>query len=474
MAETRGPILAVDDNADSLFTLEQILSCNGYEVVTASSGEEAYEKALLVKPSVVLLDVVMPRVDGFTVTEQLKAHPELRFVPVILLTARDELEDIITGLDRGADDYIKKPFRPEELLARLRAAERLHAVYGELRQSEEQKELLLAELSDRYDFSHLVGKSQPMQQLFSLMRKIVDVDLPVLIVGPTGSGKELVAKAIHYNSHRSEGAFVAQSAAAFHENLLESDLFGHLRGAFTGAVRDKRGLLEVAHRGSLFLDEVAEMAPAMQAKLLRVLQEGVFLPLGGTTERRVDLRVIVATNRDLEQMVAEGHFREDLYYRLNAITIRVPALAERAEDIPLLIEHFLQRECQRMQLPRKNLSSEALDTLLRYSWRGNVRELENEIGRMFALGRDDSELGTELISPRIIAEVRSKASVEEHEGELQHALSTVERSLIEKTLLQCGWNKSATARKLGMSRSNLLAKIKFFGLEPTSNRLLGH
>ena len=466
MSQVQAPILAVDDNPESLFTVEQILSTHGYQVVTAGSGEEALKTASEVTPSVILLDVVMPRMSGYAVTERLKADAELRFVPIILITAKNTLEDVIEGLDRGADDYITKPYRPEELLARLRAAERLHELYDELRRSEEQKQHLLNVLTDRYDFSQIIGQSAAMQELFATLRQISDVELPVLITGPTGSGKELIARALHYNSRRREAPFVAQNCAAFHENLLESDFFGHVRGAFTGAFRDKKGIFEAANGGTLFLDEVAEMSPSLQAKLLRVIQEGVLIPVGSTEERRVDVRLLVATNRNLEELVALGRFREDLFYRLNALTVQLPALRERADDIPLLVEYFIARECKRMEVGTKQISSAALDLLVRYSWRGNIRELENEVARMVALSRGDDELGVAVISPRIRAEVEQGVPREDltASGKLYTARAALERELIARTLARLNGNRSAAAKELGMSRGSLIEKIKRYSL----------
>ncbi|MCC6220208.1 MAG: sigma-54-dependent Fis family transcriptional regulator [Deltaproteobacteria bacterium] len=464
-AVSQQTILIADDNKDALYALERILAHNGYLVVCAFSGEEAYEKALSCDPSLILLDVVMPRGDGYQVTRNLKAHPELRYVPIVLLSAKDTLEDIIVGLDNGADDYISKPFKPEELLARLRAALRLKTLYKNLGSSERQNEQLKKQLCREYDFQNIVGESPAMQEVFSLVKKVSLVDSPVLITGPTGSGKELIAHAIHYNSARQGGPLVVQNCAAFNDNLLESELFGHVRGSFTGAIRDRKGLFEVAHGGTLFLDEVGEMSQALQAKLLRVLQDGKFLAVGGSLPVKVDVRLLAATNRDLGKMVREELFREDLYYRLNVVQIKLPALAERREDIPLLINSFLHRLRAKYPQRQKAITKRAVEILSCYSWPGNVRELENEIERMLILGVDSEEVDMDVISERILdrtadLEVREETG----KGVLKVALEKLERELILESLRRARGNKSLAAKELGISRSNLITKVKLYGL----------
>lgn len=449
-------LLIVDDNPDSLFTLEQIALSSGYAVVTAVDGRQALERAREVNPDLILLDVMLPEYSGLEVAEELKTDPALRYTPVILVSARDSLTDVTEGLDCGVCDYITKPFRAEELLARVRAALRLKSRYESMIEGEShQSSQLLA-------FGEIIGESVAMKRVFHLMERVVESDSPVLITGPSGTGKELVARAIHQHSLRSERVFLARNCAAFNENLLESELFGHVRGAFTGAIAARKGVFEAAHRGTLFLDEVGEMSPSLQAKLLRVLQEGVFTAVGGLEERECDVRVIAATNRDVNAMVEKGTFREDLYYRLNVINISLPPLSERREDIPLLVRHFLQRypvPAGRTQRERF-FTPEAMAALQEYSWRGNVRELENEIERVVTLSGKVAQLGKELLSPRIVERAN-----QEDGGELRRALEGVERSAIQASLRKNGWNKSAVARELGISRSNLITKIRRHGLE---------
>ncbi|WP_434379811.1 sigma 54-interacting transcriptional regulator [Melittangium boletus] len=317
-------------------------------------------------------------------------------------------------------------------------------------------------------FGHIIGRSASLQEVFKLLEKVSNSEATVLINGESGTGKELVARAIHVNGPRHDKAFVVQNCSAFNDNLLESALFGHMRGAFTGAVRDKKGLFEVADGGTFFLDEVGDMSPALQVKLLRVLQEGTFLPVGGTQSREVDVRVIAATHKDLGQMVKRGEFREDLYYRINVIRVHLPPLRERRDDLPLLVDHFLRKHHREGQRTR-GLSPEALALLGRYAWPGNVRELENEMERLLVLGGELELLPAELISPRIrdaVAPGGTSALAARTHGRLHEAVESLEREMIHQGLLRTGNNKSQLARELGISRSNLILKIARYGLEP--------
>ena len=475
---TTEPILAVDDNPDGLYALERILKHNGYKVLTASSAQEAFETAKKTTPGVILLDVMMPLEDGYEATKRFKADSELRFVPVILVTAKDTLQDLIYGLDNGADGYITKPFKPEELLARVRAALRMRAVYTELMRSETENTNLKREITGRYDSSRIVGDSPAMNRVFDLLNKVAKSSSPVLVTGPSGTGKELIARALHSRSDRSDFPFVAKNCAAFSEHLLESELFGHVRGSFTGALKDQKGLFEAADHGTLFLDEIGEMPQNLQAKLLRVLQEGTFTPVGSTTEKRADVRIVAATNRNLEKMVEEGKFREDLFYRLNVINIKLPSLAERPEDIVPLAEYFLERGNTRSG-QKKYFNLDVKEAFRSYQWRGNVRELENEIERMLILSGEGEELTLIDVSPNVLqgsslsegvtSEVEEPASGESGSEArvdgLKGAVERLERELILSTLIKLNWNKSSAAKELGISRSSLLSKIQQFGLE---------
>ncbi|NOK05884.1 MULTISPECIES: sigma 54-interacting transcriptional regulator [Myxococcus] len=323
------------------------------------------------------------------------------------------------------------------------------------------------ELSDRYRFEKIIGRSGPMMEVFRLMEKVANSDSTVLINGESGTGKELVARAIHLSGPRAQQPFVVQNCSAFNDNLLESALFGHTRGAFTGALRDKKGLFEVADSGTFFLDEVGDMSAALQVKLLRVLQEGTFLPVGGTQLKEVNVRVIAATHKDLSELVKRGEFREDLYYRINVIRVQLPPLRERRDDMPVLIDHFLRKHHREGQRAR-GLDAEALAILGAYAWPGNIRELENEIERLLVLGGDLESIPAELISSRIRDAVLPGGgpfiSPRAH-GKLHEAVEALEREMIQQGLMRTRYNKSRLARELGISRSNLILKISRYGLD---------
>jgi two-component system NtrC family response regulator len=458
-------ILAVDDDEEALFALESILQSEGYAVITAQNGQIAIEKAEELPPDIVITDVNMPVKDGFEVARAFKSDSVLRYSPVILLTSRDDLEDIVHGLQQGADDYLNKPYRKEELLARVQAALRTRAVYKELwqRNAEKQNRKEQAELSGSY--ANIVGSSSSMQEIFSLIEKVKDADAPVLITGESGTGKELVAQSLHNQSVRSEAPFVVQNCAALNEQLLESELFGHVKGAFTGAVRTKPGLFEVADGGTFFLDELGEMTLGLQVKLLRVLQDGSFTPVGGTETKKVQVRIVAATNRDLQEMVRGGTFREDLYYRLNVVAVSLPPLRERPTDIPLLVEHFLQGVAKRTGVTRKQLDVEAIDMMKAYPWPGNIRELQNEVERLCIMSGADTQITGEYLSAHIAAPIVANARGRRIAGNLKESVETLEKNLILDALRESDWNKSEAARELGISRSNLINKVKAYRLE---------
>jgi len=306
-----------------------------------------------------------------------------------------------------------------------------------------------------------------MQTLYSLLDKIKGADSTVLIQGENGTGKELIAKAIHYNSLRKDKAFIIQNCSAFNDNLLESELFGHVKGSFTGAIRDKKGLFEMADKGTFFLDEIGDTSPTMQVKLLRVLQEGTFLPVGATESRRVDVRIVAATNRNLKEMVENGTFREDLYYRLNVINLGVPALRERKEDIPFLAEYFINRAQPDVDAANKKvLTKRALEKLYDYAWPGNVRELQNEMERLIVLAGAETKITADMLSPKIL-ELGDKNKVQgaRLHGKLKDALEDLEREMIKEGLRRTGWNKSKLAKELGISRAGLIMKVEKYGLD---------
>jgi len=330
---------------------------------------------------------------------------------------------------------------------------------------------LRKELGARYGFDSMIGKSGVMQAMYRMLERVAISDATVLIQGENGTGKELIAKAVHYNSQHRGTKFLVVNCGAFNENLLESELFGHIKGSFTGAVRDKKGLFEEADGGTLFLDEVGEMSMAMQVKMLRVLQEGTFTPVGSTQVRKSNARVLAATNRDLAAMVKQGTFREDLFYRLNVINVTVPPLRDRKEDIPLLVDHFLAAFGKQVNKPAKTLSVACMEDLLNHEWPGNVRELENEIERLCVLAGDDKEISNDFLSPRIKDSVAKSPNAQYRlDGKLKDALEDLEKEMIRQGLERTRWNKSKLAKELGISRAGLIMKVEKYGLEKRGER----
>jgi transcriptional regulator with PAS, ATPase and Fis domain len=324
---------------------------------------------------------------------------------------------------------------------------------------------LSGELGTRYGFDQMIGKSAPMQALYRLLERVSDSDSTILINGENGTGKELIAKAIHYNSRRKKNKFLIVNCGAFNDNLLESELFGHMKGAFTGAMKDKKGLFEAADGGTLFLDEIGETSTSMQVKLLRVLQEGTFNPVGSTQQKTCNVRILAATNRDLSKMVKDKTFREDLFYRLNVINIVVPPLRDRKEDIPLLVDHFLEKFAKEANIQKKSMEKECLNRLLDHTWPGNVRELENEVERLCVLAGEEKSLSADLLSNHIQQNAKSQYPGLRVNGKLKDSIEELEKQLIVEGLERTGWNKSRLAKELGISRAGLIMKVEKYGLE---------
>jgi transcriptional regulator with PAS, ATPase and Fis domain len=366
------------------------------------------------------------------------------------------------------------PQLSEDDLQRLKdlvefGAQEVMAYHEEQRRHQAEVGALSAEIEERYRFDNIIGNSPAIQDIFRLLEKICRSESTVLIHGESGTGKELIARAVHYNGPRAKKPFVVQNCSAFNDNLLESALFGHVRGSFTGAVKDKLGLFQVADEGTFFLDEIGDMSPALQVKLLRVLQEGTFTPVGATKPVKVDVRVIAATHKDLSKLVERGEFREDLYYRINVLKITVPPLRDRLEDLPVLIGHFLRKHYHgKGNAPR--LAVEALAACQRYRWPGNIRELENEIERLIVLGADQHELPAELLSQRVRDAAAQPAparasNAAQFRGTLKEAVEALESEYIYQGLIRTHWNKSQLAKELGISRSNLIQKCTYYGLD---------
>jgi len=396
----------------------------------------------------VLLDQRLPDADGTEVLKEIKRlSPE---VPVIMLTAYGTVKSSVKAMKLGAFDYIEKPYDIEEV--KLTIANAL-----KLRMLEEEINHLRLELKEKYALSGIIGKSKAMQDVFRLIKDIAPLDITVLITGETGTGKELVARAIHYNSSRANGPFVAVNCAAIPENLLESELFGYEKGAFTGAVKRKKGKIELAERGTLFLDEIGDMPSELQAKLLRFLEDRTFERLGGEENIKANVRIVAATNQDLTLAIKERRFREDLYFRLNTVTIYLPPLRKRLEDIPLLAEHFVQQYNQNFKKDVKGISPEALSLLMQYDWPGNVRELKHVIERAVALCRG------EMVTPKDLA-LEPKEELGEEIYDLNRILERHEKAAIKKALMQTGYNKTKAAQLLGISLRSLQYKVKKYGL----------
>ncbi|MEW6572867.1 MAG: sigma-54 dependent transcriptional regulator [Bacillota bacterium] len=453
-------ILVVDDEKSVCQMLRDLLEAEGYEVAVALDASEALNVLYSDEEiNAVLVDVRMPEVDGLEFFAQVRR--EGYGVPVIVMTAYGTTDTAIQAMKLGAFDYVLKPFNIEELLMTVQKAIEVDRMAQEVR-------ALRYELSGEApgeDFEELIGQSPAMLEVYKQIGKFANTDFTILIVGETGTGKELVAGAIHRHSRRQQGPFVRINCAAIPENLLESELFGYEKGAFTGASSRKLGKFELAHDGTLFLDEISEIPLPMQAKLLRVLQEKEFDRVGGTKTIRVNARIIAATNRDLAAMVCEGSFRADLFYRLNVVTIHMPPLRERKEDIPMLADHFVKQAAIKLKKPVQGISDEARELLGAYDWPGNVRELRNVCERAVVLTRGvlitPNDLPATLQPEFQTAELAEKLS-----GQTLHEiLGDVERNIILRALRKYDFNRTKTAEALGINRRTLYEKIKEYGLD---------
>jgi two-component system, NtrC family, response regulator PilR len=451
-------ILVVDDERSMRELLAIVLKREGYEVLLAPDGKTAL--AALERGAVDLLvsDIKMPDMTGLDLLRAAKgADPSME---AIMMTAFASQETAIEALRLGARDYLIKPFDVDEL--KLKARERL-----ESRRLRQENLLLKRALGTTHQFHDIIGRSQTMLEVFGLIETIARTTSTVLITGESGTGKELVARAVHYQSLRRDRPFVALNCGALPETLLESELFGHMRGAFTGAETNKKGLIEAADRGTIFLDEIGEMSQLMQVKLLRVLQERRFRRLGGLEEIETDIRVIAATNQDLEKMVSEGRFREDLYYRVNVIPLKLPPLRERREDIPLLAEHFLAKYTAQIGKPLSGVSQEAMAHLQRYEWPGNIRELENVIERAVALERTAVVLPESLPDPVRGGRPGPRSGVDFPEAgfDLEEHVRTVERDYLAEALRRAGGVQVRAAELLGMSFRSFRYYAKKYNLK---------
>ncbi len=459
MTENQKHLLIVDDEAALREAIAERLGDHGFIVEQAASGEEALERLAAFAFDILITDLRLPGIDGRQVLDAaVERYPELI---AIVITGFGTVKDAVEAIKQGASDFITKPFQFDALMHVLRSA-------MEQRRLKSENAYLRSQLEERYRFEGIIGRSQPMRDLFQLLETVAATSSTVLITGETGTGKELAARALHHNSPRRNNRFVALNCSAIPETLLEAELFGHVRGAFTGAVGNRQGRLEQAHKGTLFLDEVGTMSPALQAKLLRVLQEREFERVGDSHTVKIDVRVIAATHSDLMKMVAEGSFREDLFYRLNVIPVQLPPLRDRREDIPLLVQHFLDRLALDSGRGPVTVSQEAIRRLMAYPWPGNVRQLENAVERALAFSKGRAQLDVADLAP----EVQNQAAATDlsqvwfpDEGiDFSRYVEAVELSLIRRSLERTRGNKRQAAKLLNLKRTTLIEKLK--RLEP--------
>jgi two-component system NtrC family response regulator len=444
-------ILLVDDDSSVRRVLQFKLQKQGYEVATASDGAEALTALSKQSYDLLLSDIRMPKMDGIELLSKVKStRPDIK---VILITAHATVTQAVEAVKLGAFDYITKPFDDDQLFVAIDKALQFEKLESENRK-------LRGKLKKAESEKQLIGSSKPFRQLKSMIHKIADTDATILISGESGTGKEIVARTIHQESSRAEKDFIAVNCAAIPRELIESELFGHVKGAFTGAVKDKKGKFELADEGTLLLDEISELATDLQAKLLRVLQENVVEPVGSESRRSVDARLIAASNVDLRDHIRTGKFREDLYYRLNVVPLHVPSLRERKEDVPLLAREFVRKHAGKDKL---SLDPKLVEALMEHTWPGNVRELENLIARMVILRRGNTLTVKDL--PDDFGKFDPRVDTGTERSTSQVTLEKAERDLIRDALEKTGWNKSKAAKRLDIPRHVLVYRLKKYGIE---------
>ena len=445
-------ILVADDEKNLCGVITSILLKEGYRVEKAENGRMALNKIRKKKFDILVSDIVMPGLSGLELLEEAKKlHPEM---PVVLLTGKASMDQAIDAVNKGAYYFLTKPFKKEELKLAIKKA-------LEMLEIKKENDFLKQELRSSYDFDNIIGKSRKIQHVFGLVEKVAPTDSTVLILGESGTGKELFAKAIHYHSTRFSKPFLELNCGAVPESLLESELFGHVKGSFTGAIRDKEGLFLTAKDGSIFLDEIGETSQAIQVKLLRVLQEREIFPVGSTRRQPVLARVIAASNRNLQESMEEGNFRSDLFYRLNVFPITLPPLRDRMDDVPLLTDHFLRKSCLKQNSDYKELTDEAMDCLMNYNWPGNVRELENVVERAVIL-QDGPQIEIEALPDELFNKRKSRMAFNLNKE--FPTLDSLEKKYILEVLTNTGWKKNTASKVLGIDASTLYRKIKKYQL----------
>jgi DNA-binding NtrC family response regulator len=450
-------VLLIDDEARVRASLKMVLE-PAYEVIQAADAQEGLELFRKEAPHLVLLDVILPGTDGLSVLQTLRA--EDRAAPVIMLTGTKSVKTAVDAMKFGAADYLSKPFDVEELRIIVEQALKNQELQREVKQ-------LRAQVVRRYAFHNLIGKSPSMQDIYNKIEQVADSRTTVLITGESGTGKELVAKALHYNSGRRERPFIALNCAAIPETLIESELFGHEKGSFTDATARRVGQFELANNGTLFLDEIGDLSAMTQAKLLRILQEREFTRVGGVQSIKVDVRIVAATNKNLEELVRKGHFREDLYYRVNVIALYLPPLRERGEDVPLLANHFLAKRIEEDSRPPQEFSKDAVDLLSRYPWPGNVREMENIIEQAFIWSKGSDAITPEHL-PNILKNDSRSSSLRDDtlagRLSLEKAVMEFEREIILDALKRTNYIQTHAANLLGISRRMLKYRMDTLGI----------
>lgn len=450
MPNSKQTVLVVEDEELMRSILRQLLEDEGYDVLSADSAENALEIFPGANVAVTLTDIKMSEIDGLGLLDRIKAIDESALV--IIMTAYSSVDSAIAALRKGAYDYVTKPFVNEDLIQTVKNAIQTKELFSENR-------VLRRELNKRYSFSEIIGNSAGLQSVFRIVEKVADTNTNVLIQGESGTGKELIARSLHHHSSRNGKDFLAVNCGALPASLLESELFGHTKGSFTGAISDKKGLFRAADGGTLFLDEIGEMPLPLQVKLLRALQEHEVTPIGSSSAVEFDTRILAATNKDLEKEVAENRFREDLFYRLDVVEINLPPLRERREDIPLLVKHFAGKSATAQNSEVKRVSKEAMYALLNYRWPGNIRELQNAIERAFILSGDEIDLNS--LPPRVKSDSGDITEIRDPEG-LRPTLDEMERRYILEIMNASNKDKTRAAQILGIDLSTLYRKLKKF------------
>ncbi len=449
-------ILIVDDERDIRESLSAVLQSEGYLCTEAENGEIAVENLKASNYDIVITDIVMPKLDGMKLLEKtLQISPN---TIVILMTAYASIETAVSALREGATDYLVKPIEFDEVIMRVKQLLKQKQIILE-------NKFLKQQINKRFDFNNIIGKSESMQEIFSMIKQISTAPTNVLISGASGTGKELVARAIHNNSNRSDNPFIPVNCGAIAENLYESELFGYKKGSFTGANSDKEGLFKAANTGTIFLDEIGELPESVQVKLLRVLQEKEIRPVGSNSIIKIDVRILAATNKDLYNEVQEKRFREDLYYRLNVVEIKLPVLAERKEDIPILVDHFIRRFNEELGKSIKGVDNEVMRTFLQYEWKGNLRELENMIERSVLLC-DSDYITIKFLPPFMQKNDGKQNNFNNLPDNLTEALEAVEKQHITRILKELNWNRNEAAQKMGIDTSTLYRKMVKLSIKP--------